>query len=173
MIFQTAVDKATAEKVFRVGQNANTNTGTITAGSIALGSPVVLETNTGSLAQNFVNRPATSTAIRNNLMVGVVQKVPGTKTYLDREEVGLIQCYGEYPDAIVHRATAGASVGQPLIPNSLQDLIPVGGPVTAAATATAGHVEVPALGGLAILIEELATSSATEQTTANVFLRCM
>lgn len=180
MLFQTAQDPNFAEKGFRCVQNSATATLTLTAASIALNSPVCLETNTASLpdgvvtnGQNFVKRPATATSLVNNLFVGVLARVPGTKSYLAQEEVGLAQNYGPMTAAAVYRATAGASVGQALIPDSLQLMVPVGGPVTAAATATAGHVEVPAIGCLAVLMEALATSGATEATTARVFLRCM
>jgi len=181
MLIQTAQDPRLAESVFRCVQNANTRSGTITAGSIAINSPVVLETATASLPssatdgtpQNFVRRPATITSLVNNLMVGIIARVPGTKAYLDREEVGLAQCYGPHIAGVVQRATAGASVGSLLSPDSIQALVAVGGPVTAAATSTAGHVEVPAIGGLAVLMEALATSASTELTTARIFLRCM
>lgn len=180
MLWQTAQDPRQAETILRCVQNSNTATGTITAGSIANGSPVIFETNTASLpntiqtvGQNFVNRPATSTALVNNLMAGIIARVPGTKAYLDREEVGLAQIYGPHLSAILLRPTGGLSAGNVLIPESLQCLIGVTGPVTAAATSTSGHVEVPALGGHAILMSALATSGATETTTGIVFVRCM
>jgi hypothetical protein len=175
MNFQSATDPRMAETCFRVVQNAATATQTLTAASIALGAPVVLATNTDSLpssvvsnSQNFVQKPATATSIVNNLFVGLLARVPGTKTYLAGQEVGLAQNYGPYLSGIVLRATAGASVGAVLVPNSLPNLQAVSGPTTGTAA-----TEVPALGGLAVLMEALATSSATELTTARVFLRAM
>lgn len=180
MQFQSAQDPRYAETAFRVVQNSAPLTQTLTAASIALNSPVVLATATDSLPttdtsdyQNFVQRPATATSIVNNLMVGLLATVPGTKAYLAQGEVGLAQNYGPVISAAIHRATAGAAVGQALIPDSTQRLVAVGGPVTAAATASAAHAEVPALGCLAVLMEAVATSSATEAATARVFLRCM
>jgi hypothetical protein len=180
MLLQTAMDPRSADTVLRVVQNAATLTLTLTAASIALNSPVVMATATnvlpstvGTDGQNYVQRPATATSLVNNLFVGLLSRVPGTKSYLGQEEVGLAQCYGPVPAAAVLRPTAGASVGAALVPDSTQLLVAVGGPVSAAATATAGHVEVPALGCLAVLMEALATSGATEATTARVFLRCM
>lgn len=180
MLLQGSVqDQFLREAVFRCVQNANTATATITAGSIAIGSPVVLATHTASLpstvatnGQNFVQRPATATSIVNNLFVGVLAKGPRA-AYLDREELGLAQCYGPYVGALIERPAAGAAVGNMLIPDSTQQFVAVSGPVTAAATATAGHVEVPALGGLAVLMAALATSGATETTTGIAFLRAM
>jgi hypothetical protein len=180
MLLQTAMDKRYAETVLRVVQNVATATLTLTAASIAVDSPVVLATATDFLpttdtadGQNYVQRPATATSLVNNLFVGLLSRVPGTKTYLAQEEVGLAQAYGPVISGAVHRPAAGASVGAALVPDSTQLLVPVGGPITAAATSTAGHVEVPALGCLAVLMEALATSGATEATTARVFLRCM
>lgn len=171
MRFQTAVDKETAEKAFRAVVSAYTATGTITAASIAIGSPVVLETHTASNNGYHARRPATSTSLVNNLFVGNLHDAPGTKAYLDREEIGLVQVYGIDDDAIVQILTAAVSVGSVLTPESLQFLIPVGGPVTGATTAA--NVEVPAIGGLAIIMEAIASSSATSTQTAKVFLRCL
>lgn len=173
MRFQTAVDASTSEKAFRTVVNANTITGTITAGSIAIGSPLVLSTSTASLEANYVNRPATSTSKVNNLFIGNLHDAPGSKIYLDREEVGIAQVYGPDLDAIVQILTTTSVVGCICVPEQFQFLIPVDGPVTAAATATAAHGEVPALGGLAVLMEQIASSSATSTTTARVFLRCL
>jgi hypothetical protein len=179
MQFQTAVTRDVSEVVFRVGVNANTITGTITAGSIGINTPVILATHTDSLGSNWVTRPATKTSVVNNLLVGLVKQVPSTNpTYLDREQQGLIQCYGYFPDAIVQRSdSASAVAGQIAIPESLQFLAQANGPVTApatiASTDTAAFGQVPALGGLVILMEALASSSATETAAVDVFLRCM
>lgn len=182
-MFQSVLDPRVAQVGLRAVQNAYTSTLTVTAGSIAVGSPVIIETSSNSLpttttdssrTHQWARRPATSTSLANNLFQGLVKQVPGTKAYLDREEVGLVQCYGIYPGAIVQRPTSEIGLaGAVLIPESLQYLLSVTGPVTAASTGTAANVEVPALGGLAILIQSIASSSATETTTAAVFLRCM
>ncbi len=108
MLIQSAQDPNFAETVLRVVQNAATATLTLTAASIAIGSPVVLATATASLpstdtaaGQNYVSRPATVTSIVNNLFVGLLSRVPGTKTYLGPEEVGLAQAYGPVVSAII------------------------------------------------------------------------
>lgn len=201
MRFQDAVDASTSEKGFRSVQNAYTATGTITGRTIAIGSPVVLATNTGSLPskpstsgspfypnanrQNFVQNPATSTSLVNNLFLGILAAVPGTKAYLDAEELGVAQCYGPYVGANVkRRADAIAQVpGNVLIPELvgtgtglLGVLLPVVGAMTAGGGTVATDLvqtEVPALGGLAIAVAAIASSSATETATAVAFLRCM
>jgi hypothetical protein len=53
----------------------------------------------------------------------------------------------------------------------LQFLIPTGGPVTLAGTGS--NIELPGIGGLAILMQSIASSAATSTGTAKVFLRCM
>jgi len=180
MIFQTAQDPRVYETAFRVVQNAYTATLTITAGTIAVGSPLILATETASLpstvataGQNFVRRPATSTSIVNNLFAGILARVPGTAGYLDREEVGLAQVEGPYIGALMQALTVTQLAGQIVIPESLQFFFAVDGPVTAAATATAAHGQVPALGGLAYLMADVASSSATGTTTGIVFLRAL
>ncbi len=182
-MLQTALDVRTAQVVLRAAQSAYTSTLTITAGTIAVGSPVIIETHSNSLpstttdssiTQCWIRRPATSTSIVNNLFAGLLKSAPGGRAYLEREEVGIYQCYGIYPNAKVQRPASDiGGAGVVLIPESLQFLISVTGPVTAAATGTAANVEVPALGGLAILVQSIASSGATETTTAAVMLRCM
>ena len=189
MEFATAQDKFTREVVLRVVTNSKTATATITAGSIAVGSPVILETNTASLpttaanstapfwpstnVQNFVTRPATSTSLVNNLLVGILAAVPGTAAYLDREQTGLAQCYGPYVGAAVQVTTATINPGNVLVPESLQFLILGTGPVTAAATGTAAHVEAPAIGGLIVAMAQVASSAATDTGTTTCWVRCM
>lgn len=202
MRFQDVVDAFTAEKGFRTVQNCYTATATITAGTIAVGSPVVLATNTNSIPsklstsaspflpgtnrQNFVQNPATSTSIVNNLLIGILHAVPGTKAYLDREEIGVAQCYGPFVGAnILRRADAtGGGVGGVLIPELVGSgtgqmgiLLPLVGPQTAnspsTSTALVTAVEVPAIGGLINLVQAIASSSATETTTGIAWLRCM
>lgn len=173
MTFQTAVDKTTAERVFRAVVNANTITATITARTIAIGSPVILATHSDSNNGHYVTRAATSTSIVNNLLVGNVHEAPGTVAYAEAEAMFLAQVYGIDDDAIVQTLTTTSLPGQVLQPESLQFLIPGVGPVTAAATATAGHVEAPAIGGLMYLLQSIASSAATSTGTAKVFIRCL
>lgn len=162
MQFQTLV-YTSAEVAFRSVQNGYTKT--LTASSIAAGGPVVLSTHTASNNGQFVQYPATSTSIVNNLYIG------NAHAAIAPEDVGLVQVYGYDSDADVQILTTTQNVGQVLIPDSTNLLFAVSGPVTAAATSTAAHTEVPALGGLAILMEQIASSSATSSTTAKVFLR--
>ena len=190
MLFQSVMDPFTRDIVLRTVTNSATATLTLTAASIAVGSPVILETNTASLpttaanstdpfwpstkVQNFAFRPATSTSLVNNLLQGILYSAPRT-AYLGPEETGLVQCYGTYVGAIVQIPPSSAAIapGNVLWPESLQMLILGAGPVTAAATATAGHVEAPAIGGLVIAMAAVASSAATATTTTTVFLRCM
>lgn len=188
MLIQTALDKFTRDIVLTTVTNSATGTLTITAGSIAVGSPVILETNTASLpttaanstaafypstnVQNFVTRPATSTSLVNNLLKGILRSVPSTNSYLDREETGLAQCYGPYVGAAV-QINAAIAPGNVLVPDSTQLLILGTGPVTAAATSTSAHTEAPAIGGLIIAMAAVASSSATSTATTTAWVRCM
>ena len=171
MFFQTVLDKTTPLKVFRAAVNAVTGTQTLTSASIAIGSPVVLATASDSNNGLYVQRPATNTSVVNNLYVGNVHEAPGTKIYLGPEEMGSVQIYGIDDDAIVQTLTTTSLAGQVLVPESLQFLIPTGGPTTVTAAATAA--EVPGLAGLAVLLQSIASSAATSTGTAKVFLRCM
>ncbi len=199
MRFATVVDAYTSEKGFRTVQNAYTATLTITAGTIAIGSPVIYATNTASLPavntgttlpgtnrNNFVQNAATSTSLVNNLMLGILAAGIGSKAYLDREEIGAAQCYGPYLTAFVKRRAdaTGQVVGAALIPElvgsgtgQLGVLLPIIGPMTVNAITTssdfAAPVEVPGLGCLAVAMQAIASSSATETGTAIVHLRCM
>jgi hypothetical protein len=191
MQWQTVVDNSIIEAVFRTVRNSLTASLTITARTIAVHSPVILETNTASLpsttansskpfypstnGKNFANRAATSTSLVNNLLLGLLAVVPGTKAYLEAEADGLVQCYGVDPQAIVQIPPGSSAIapGNVLLPESLQFLILGVGPVTAASTGTAAHVEQPAIGGLIIAMGAVASSSASGTTTAPVFIRCM
>jgi hypothetical protein len=173
MNFQSAVDKTTADKVFRAVVNANTLTATITARTIAIGSPIILATHSDSNNGQYVTRPATSTSLVNNLLVGNVAHAAGTVAYAEAEAMFIAQVYGIDDDAIVQTLTTTSLPGQVLIPESLQFLIPGVGPVTAASTGTAANVEQPAIGGLMYLLQSIASSSATSTGTAKVFLRCL
>ncbi len=171
MFFQTVLDKTTPLKVFRAAVNASTGTLTITAGTIAIGCPVVLATASDSANGQYITRPATSTSVVNNLYCGNLAEAPGTAVYLEREAMGVIQIYGIDDDAIVQTLTTTALAGQVLVPESLQFLIPTGGAQTV--TSTAAAAEVPGLLGLAVLLQSIASSAATSTGTAKVFLRCM
>ena len=164
MLWQTLMNTG-AETAFRSVQNAYTKT--LTASSISAGAPVVLATNTASNNGQYVQYPATSTSIVNNLYVG------NAHAAIAPEDVGLVQCYGYDSDAKLQILTTTQNVGQVLIPDSTNLLFAVSGPATAGTASTATHAEVPALGGLAIIMETIASSSATSTTTAKVFLRCL
>lgn len=182
MLFQSVMDPRTLDVALTAVKNAYTATLTITQGSIAIGSPVVVATHSASLpqtttdssvVQSWGRRPATSTDIMNNLVRGLLYSGIGTKAYLDREEVGLVMCHGIFPNAIVQVTTSAQAAGLILIPESLQFLTGVTGPVTAASTGTAANVEVPALGGLFALIQSIASSAATDTARKAVLVRCM
>lgn len=106
MRFQTAVDSSAAERVFRAVRNSTTGTSTVT---LAVGTPLILETNTGSADGVFVKQAVTATAIINNLYVGNVHVA------LPADTVGIAQCYGYDDDAVV--LTGGADAGALLVPN--------------------------------------------------------
>ncbi len=187
MRWETATDAFTSEVILRTVQNANTATTTITAGSIAVGAPLVLATATASLPatnagspfypgtvrNNFVTLPATSTSLVNNLFCGILASVPSTNAYLDREQIGAAVCYGPYIGAIIRQETTTITPGFIMVPELTGFLISVTGPCTAASTGTAANVELPALGGLAVIMGQIASSSATATATAIVHVRAM
>jgi hypothetical protein len=153
MIFQSAMDPKTAqETIFRAVRSATTKTSTVT---IAIGTPLVLETATASADGAFVRQAATSTDITNNLYVG------NAHAALNPESVGLAQCYGVDTDAVV--ITAGASVGANLIPN-VASLATVG-------TNTNGNPGVVG-GGAGVLTVLIAPSGAATASTS-VFVRAL
>ncbi len=125
--------------------------------------------------QNYISRPATSTALVNNLLIGLLYSAGTNTVYLDGEQTGLVQSYGPYVGAAVQIPPSSAAIapGDVLWPESLQFLILGSGPITAAATATAAHGTPPAIGGLIIAMAAVASSSATAASTSTVFLRCM
>jgi hypothetical protein len=180
MQFQTTLDNATAEKVFRLARNAKTATTTVTAATIARGAPVCLATDSVSNNGIFAIAPDTAGAnLLNNLFIGCVYDFPDTSSAhtgtWQAEAVGLVQCYGLMTNAILlQNATASLAAGLCLSPNTGTTLITVAGPATAAATSTAGHVELTGIGGLAILAGTVATNATTTATVAvSVHLRCM
>lgn len=187
MQFQTGQDKNSIERVFRIGRNAVTATTTITAATITRGAPVCLATDsvsgaggTATGAGNFMIAPDTAGAnFTNNLFQGCVYDYPDTNVgrtgTWQPEAVGLIQCYGVMTNAILlQNATASLAVGLCLSPNTGTSLITVVGPVTAAATSTAGHTELTGIGALAVLAQSVATNATTTATVAvAIHLRCM
>lgn len=165
MIFQTVMDPTSlAETAFRAVRSSLTRTSTVTW---AAGTPVVLATNTASNDGAYVALPATSTSIVNNLYAGNLHAA------MPADTVGLVQVYGIDDDAIVQVKTDAQNPGAVLIPNSIPFLFSVSGPVTAAATSTSAHTEVPALGGFAYLLEAVASSSATATAATTVFIRAL
>lgn len=176
MNIQTAMDKNLPEAVYRVVQNGYTKTATVTAASVGLGIgyPVVLATASASVGSNFIVPAITSTGDVNNLYIGNVHRSLGTVySYLNGEDVGLVQCYGVDDDAAVYCGGTALTGGLLLVPELSLGLTTMVNPTTAAATATAAHGAVAALGGLAVLAEAVASSSATRIATAKVLLRCM
>jgi hypothetical protein len=116
MRFQTAMDKATAEAVFRSVTFGVTRTTTITntaARTLYQGEPVVLSTNTigvGGLGQEVI-RPLTATnVVINRMVVG-----PLASATLAMEDVGLVQVYGVAPVRMAEAATW--AVGDQLVPD--------------------------------------------------------
>jgi hypothetical protein len=169
MLFHSAEDPRLAEMAFRVVQNSAPLSATLTAASIAVGAPVVLELAAASLPnsdvaanQNFVTKPSSvATAPGNNLFIGALARVPGTKTYLAQDAIGLVQIYGPMLNALVRRDAAALAAGTYLIPTD-------NGFVSAG---TAGPAA--GLAGMVTLMEVVASSASAELATARVFLRCM
>lgn len=152
MIFQTAMDGAAGEIGFRSVRNSTTGTSTVT---IAIGTPLILETATASTGGGFVMQALTSTSVINNLYVG------NAHAALPADSVGLAQCYGVDTDAVV--ATAGAAVGAQLIPN-IATFITVGG-------STAGNAGVQGGGSGAVTV--LVAPTGATQAAAVVFVRAL
>jgi hypothetical protein len=169
MLFHSAEDPRLAEMAFRVVQNSAPMSVTATTAQIAIGMPLVLDISTGSLPssdvtanQNYVTKPnATASVAANNLFCGVLVRVPGRKSYLGPEETGLAQVYGPVLNALVRRDVAGLPGG------SLLQLSDIGFTLPSTAGPPMGQA------GLAVLMDALAVSTATEMATARVFLRCM
>lgn len=170
MLFHSAEDPRLAEQAFRTVENSAALSVTLTAASIAVGSPLVLDvTPTGlpstdpAASQNLVTKPnAVSTTLTNNLFIGALARVPGRVTYLAGGGVGLAQIYGPMLNALVRREAAGVPAGTILLPSDVGFI-------------AAGTVAAPSPGvlGFAVLMEALASSAASEITPAKVFLRCM
>jgi hypothetical protein len=152
MMWQTVADGGAGEIALRAVRNSTTGTSTVT---IAIGTPLVLETATASTGGGYVRQAVTSTDITNNLFVGVAYAA------LNPDSVGLAQVYGVNANAFV--ATAGASVGVQLIPN-IGTFITVG-------TNTNGNVGVQG-GGSGALTVLVSPSGAANVATA-VFIRAV
>ena len=177
MIFQSAMSAALAEIVLKSARCGVTKTVTNTSVTLPIkGGPVVLATNTAWSDGTYVIPALTSTSIVNNLLQGVAYDYPELRTNTAGrwagESRGLVQVYGYAPDAKVQIATSAQAAGLALIPN-VNEFISVSGPITAAATSSSAHAEVPALGCLAVMLEAVASSSATATGSSDIFLRCM
>lgn len=177
MIFQSAMSSALSEIVLRAARNGVTKTVTNTSVTLPIvGGPVVLATATASYDGTYIGPAVTSTSVVNNLFLGLAYDYPELRTSTAArwggESQGLVQCYGLYATAKMQIATSAQAAGSALIPN-VNELISVSGPITAAATSSAAHAEVPALGCLAVLVEAIASSSATATGSSRVFLRCL
>lgn len=176
MNIQTAMDKALIEAVYRVCLSAVTKTTTITAATagLGIGYPVILATHSASANGNKVIAALTSTSDMNNLYIGNLHRSLGSVySYLNGEDIGLVQCYGYDSDAAVYCGGTALTAGSLAIPELLLGLTTVGNPITAAATATAGHSLLSGFGGLAVLVGSVASSSASYIASAGVLLRCM
>lgn len=157
MLFHSAQDPELGELVFRCVQNAAPLSAASTL-SIAVGAAVILATATDSTpntdparGQNFVTAAGAAGAQVNNLLVGILAQVPGTKGYLDRNEVGLACIYGAIA-AQVPAGTAAFTPGQGFVPGS------------------AGLVA-SAAGALIYAIEAVGTGTGV--VMAQCFVRCM
>lgn len=181
MRFATAVDGVTAEKVFGSFRNSITKTTTATAATIARGAPVILATATASCNGYDIQRAVSSTAVEiNNLFIGLAADFPDTTTgqtgTWGAEDVGQVQVYGFHSAAVVRGFESAITIGTILIPNNgFSGVLETAGvPVTAAATATAGHGLCYGLGGQAFVAEQLASAATnTASQTCKIFIRCM
>jgi hypothetical protein len=168
MLFHSAEDPRLAEMAFRTVQNSAPMSAPLTAASIAVGSPLVLDvanlpSTDPTFGQNYVTKPNSNTvALGNNLFIGALARVPGKVSYLAADGVGLCQVYGPMLNALVKREIAGVPAGSVLVPSDIGFMIP----------GTAAPIA-PGVGGMAVLLEALAASAATEITQGKVFLRCM
>ena len=111
----------------------------------------------------------------NNLFMGIPVDYPELRTNTAGrwagETQGLVQVYG-LAEATIQMETSTSVPGKLLVPN-INTFITVPGPFTAAASSNSAHVEVPGLAGLAVVLDTVVSSSATDVTTSTVFLRCM
>lgn len=169
MMFHSAQDPRLAEMGFRVVQNSAPQSVTATTAQIPIGAPVCLElsaaslpSSDGAVGQNFVTKAnSVSSAATNNLLLGALARGAGSKSYLGPSEIGLAQCYGPMLNALVRREAAGVVAGTLLQPSDIGWVSP----------GTAGPI--PGVAGMAILLDTLASSAASEITPARIFLRCM
>lgn len=168
MMFQTAMSGDLAEKVFKAVKSSITETATSTD-RLAHGEPVILATATASAAGIYVQRPATSTAIINNLFVGAVDS-----TVIEHGGLGLVQCHGYLSDAYFTAQTdTVCAAGRTLRPSSFRAFI------TAADLPSSGAVTDQVIqngvSGLCVALAAPTGTVATEtnRTTVKVFIRAM
>jgi hypothetical protein len=175
----------------RLARNGYTKT--LTASTFVRGMPVVLGTATSTSPQaaagavwpngfDIVLPGSQGATPINNLTIGLVWDFPDTTLARsggwNPEDTGLIQCYGLNTKAVVSIGTVSMAAGLILTPDSGgtgigAQLLTAVGPVTAAATGTAGHVELAGIGGLYVLAGAVASSSASGTVAASVFIRCL
>lgn len=164
MLFHSAEDPRLAEQAFRTVQNSAPLSMTLTAASIAIGMPIVLDiaSTVATDGANYITKPnSVASHQANNLFAGVLVRAPGTRSYLGQDALGLAQIYGPVTNALVRREITGLPSGAMLQLSDVGFVLP----------GTAG----PPMGqaGMAVLMDAVAASTATEMTTARVFLRCM
>lgn len=174
----TVTPNAVNERIFRVARNSYTKTATITAASFVRGNPAVLATETASNNGYDIKHADTAGAqIMNNLLIGVVADYPDTTVgrtgVWQPEDVGLVQCYGLNTNVVGSIGTVSMAPGLMMVPNTGSMFLTCVGPVSAAATSTAGHTELCGSAGLIILASAVASSSASGTTQVAGFIRCM
>lgn len=178
MIFQTAADKTSNERIFRVARNSFTKTATITAASFVRGNPVILTVASASNNGYDVVHPDTAGQAANELYLGNVHDYPDTTIarsgVWQPEDVGLIQVYGMDDDAVVANATVTQAAPLLLVPTTGSRLVTIAGFVipTGTGSSDTGTART-GLAGLAVLYQTVATSSAAGTAACKVFLRCV
>jgi len=166
------------EQVFGVFRNSFTKTATITAASFVRGNPAILTVASASNNGYDIVHADTAGQDTNHLFVGVVADFPDTTILRNGnwqpEDWGTLQLYGINTFAVVANATATINAPVLLTPNTGSQLLTIATPFYGTGTAsTVTHTALTGIGGLAVLIQTLATSSAAGTTAAKVFLRCL
>lgn len=167
MRFQTAMTGDLAETVFKAVKSSLSATVTSTD-RLAAGEPVILATHTASNNGIFVQRPATSTAIINNLYVGNVD------AQIEHEGLGLVQCHGYDSDAFFTAQTdTVCAAGRVLRPSSFRALI-TAGDIPNSGTVTDQVIQ-NGVAGLVVALAAPTGTVATEtaRTTVKVHIRAM
>ena len=168
MNFQTAMSGDLAEKVFKAVKSSISETVTSTD-RLAHGEPVILATSTASNAGIYVQRPATSTAIINNLFVGAVES-----TLIEHGGLGLVQCHGYMSDAYFTAQTdTVCAAGRTLRPSSFRAFL-TAGDIPNSGTVTDQVIQ-NGVSGLAVALAAPTGTVGTEtaRTTVKAFIRCM